>query len=599
MGLRFPVSCLVPPLLICALVASIAPRAAHGEVLALWRFEQVQHDNGTKSAAITGTPLTADERKPIEPQPYGFDASGKGNLLEVRGNSASSTVFSDDVPEGLPGARGIGEPNTRSLALKGREYFLTTNYPLAFSDLQKSWTIDASLMTKHPEYDQVFLCKEGSRGAIVADLSIGYDSMQQKFYAEVKGADGQAHRALATGAPGEAGVVAGTWHDIHAQADYNARSGKSTLQVRVKPAGAANFGPSAAVTFEGTALPRNAAQWTIGRGFPAGSPSTTVVSDGGIDEIRIAGQALARVPGQNPVFTDTFTADPAALVVGDTVYAYVGHDAARIGGWFDMPDWLCYSSRDMKNWTAHGPVLKPADFAFGRGGTAWAAQVVQRNGKFYFYVTVDRNNGPGHSIAVAVADNPTGPFKDARGTPLITDDMTKDSRKNNTDIDPTVFIDDDGTAWMAWGNGDCYMVKLKPNMTELDGPIRKVSFTNYGEGPWLFKRGSLYYNVYAADVPGVGPEQIAYASAPKITGPWTYRGVLTGPARHGFTIHPAVINFKNQWYFFYHDGSHSIGGTPGGDTRRAVCLEYLYFNPDGTIKPIVQTSMGVSLPPAR
>ncbi len=283
-------------------------------------------------------------------------------------------------------------------------------------------------------------------------------------------------------------------------------------------------------------------------------------------------------------------------MVGDTVYAYVGHDVATVGQFFNMPDWLCYSTKDMKTWTAHGPVLKPADFAFGRPGTAWAAQVVQKDGKFYFYVTVDRNNGPGHSIAVAVSDSLTGPFKDARGTPLITDDMTNDSRKNNVDIDPTVFFDDDKTAWLAWGNGDCYMAKLKPNMTEIDGPIKKVSFTNYGEGPWLFKRENLYYNVYACDEPGVGPEQIAYATAPKITGPWTYRGILTGPAKTGFTIHPAVIEFKKQWYFFYHDGSTTLNNLPRGDVRRSVSLEYLYFNPDGTIKPITQTVEGVSIP---
>jgi hypothetical protein len=562
---------------------------ASGELLANWRFEQVQHLDGSQTPAAVGESLTADERRAAEPQPFGFDDSGKGNFLQVRGPKPSTTVFSDNVPASTVD----GKPNTRSLALKGREYFLTPDYPLAFSDMQKGWSIEASVMTNHPEYDQVFLCKEGPRGAAIADVSIGYDSMQRKFYAEVKGADGQPNRALAQGP-----AAAGKWYDIRAQAAYNPESGRTTLQVGVKPSGQASFGQTAAITFRGSALPRYAAQWTIGRGFPAGSPNTTVVSDGGIDEVRIHGEPLPRVPGQNPIFTDTFTADPAALVAGDTVYAYVGHDAAKVGGFFHMPEWLCYSSKDMKNWTPHGPVLKPADFAFGRPNTAWASQVIERNGKFYFYVTVDRTNGPGHSIAVAVADSPTGPFKDARGTPLITDDMTTDSRKNNVDIDPTVFIDDDKTVWMAWGNGDCYVVKLKPNMTELDGPIQKVSFTNYGEGPWLFKRGNLYYNVYAADVPGTGPEQIAYATAPKMTGPWTYRGVLTGPAKFGFTIHPAVIEFKGQWYFFYHDGSTTLNGMPGGDCRRSVCLEYLYFNPDGTIQPITQTTEGVSIPPA-
>lgn len=321
----------------------------------------------------------------------------------------------------------------------------------------------------------------------------------------------------------------------------------------------------------------------------------------GIDEVRISGTPLLRVPGQNPVFTDAFTADPAALVVGDKVYAYVGHDVTPVGGWFNMPNWLCYSTSDLKNWTAHGPVLAANDFPGAAAGSAWAAQVVEKDGRFYYYVTLDRKDNRGHMITVAVSNSPTGPFRPARpdGSPLITDSMTLDSHRKNADIDPTVFIDDDGTPWMAWGNGDCYIVKLKRNMIELDGQVTRMPMRNYAEGPWLFKRGNLYYNIYAADAPGVQPEQICYATAPTITGPWTYRGFVTGPAKHGFTIHPAVIEFKKQWYFFYHDGAYTMNGAPGGDCRRSVCVEYLYFNSDGTIKPITLTNEGVSVPPKK
>ena len=126
-----------------------------------------------------------------------------------------------------------------------------------------------------------------------------------------------------------------------------------------------------------------------------------------------------------------------------------------------------------------------------------------------------------------------------------------------------------------------------------------VPFRNFAEGPWFFKRGNLYYNVYAADAPGVQPEQICYATAENIEGPWTFRGYITGPANHGFTIHPSVVEFKGQWYFFYHDGSYPLDGTPGGDCRRHVCVEYLYFNPDGTIQPIKLTTEGISVKPAR
>jgi hypothetical protein len=325
-----------------------------------------------------------------------------------------------------------------------------------------------------------------------------------------------------------------------------------------------------------------------------GGAHAEVAANGGANEVRAVGENVRRLPGQNPAFTDAFTADPAPLVVGDTVYAYVGHDTANVGQFFTMPEWLCYSSKDMKTWTPHGTIMRPEQFSFARAGSAWAAQMVPKDGKYYLYVTLDRNDCPEHCLGVAVGDSPTGPFKDARGTPLITDNMTADSKRANADIDPTVFIDDDGTAWMAWGNGDCYLVKLKPNMIELDGPIQKLDLTNFSEGPWLFKRGDIYYNIYAADVPGTQPEQICYSTAPKITGPWTYRGILTGPAKTGFTIHPGAIEFKNQWYFFYHDGSTSLNGMPGGDCRRSVCVEYMFFNPDGTIQPIVQTPEGVS-----
>ncbi len=555
------------------------------EVLAYWRFEQIQKLNGDKTLAAIGEPLTSSEQGSIDPQPFVYDESNKGNMLQVRGTKPSTIVFSDNVPELN------GMSNTRSLALKKGEYMVSFERPLAYYDLQKSWTIEASLMCNLLGTEQVYICKEGAKGQLAGDVSMGYDNMLKQYFVEVMCADGIPRRL---GAGDE--VKAGMWYDVRAKANYDVKNGKTKLQIEVKPSGKPTFGKPNSIVFEGPALKREAGMWIIGRGYPGGYPNSLSVLDGGIDEVRISGEALPQIVGQNPLFTDTFTADPAALVVGNTVYVYTGHDTASVGGWFNMPEWLCYSSTDMKNWTAHGSVLAAKDFANARSNSAWAAQVVEKNGKYYFYVTLDRKEG--HFITVAVGDSPTGPFKEALpGKPLVTDAMTTDSHRLNSDIDPTIFIDDDGTPWLAWGNGDCYMVKLKQNMIETDGPITKVPFRNYSEGPWLFKRGNLYYNIYAADAPGVQAEQMAYSTAEKITGPWTYRGLLTGPAKHGFTIHPAVIEFKNQWYFFYHDGSNTLNGEPGGDTRRMVCVEYLYFNSDGTIKPITLTREGISEPP--
>lgn len=300
-------------------------------------------------------------------------------------------------------------------------------------------------------------------------------------------------------------------------------------------------------------------------------------------------------PGENPILRDHFTADPATMVYKGTVYLYTGHDEAQGSELFTMKNWLCYTSKDMKNWTSHGPLLSTKDFAWSKGD-AWASQVIEKNGKFYWYVAVQHDDKkPGKSIGVAVADTPLGPFRDARGSALVTDDMTQGRPWD--DIDPTLFTDKDGATWMAWGNGNCYMAKLKPNMVELDGPIQKIELSHYVEGPWLHRRGNLYYLTYAGFDLEHHAENISYATAPSITGPWTYRGVITGCAQNSFTIHPAILEFKNQWYLVYHNANLTLGGQSGATGRRSVCLDYLYYNPDGTIRPVTQTKEGVSVPP--
>lgn len=509
---------------------------------------------------------------------------------------------------------------TNGLHLNLKEYKLDFNHPLPYTDMQKCWNVKAELKCGTLGTEQVFVCKEGKgdhligKKSLYGDISIGYDPMLGQFFAEVIDRNEEPHR-IGAGLQ----VVTGEWYSVEASAQYDVLTDSTTLTLTVvsshsTPNSAAQKTPRSAAneisayskmlsipttnrtTYPGKALRHNASLWVIGRGYPNGATNALQVRDGYIRNLSISGEALDRVDGQNPIFTDAFTADPAFTVMGNTVYAYVGEDKAGPGGWFNMPHWLCYTSTDMKHWTAHGPVLKAADFPYASPWGAWAGQVVEHEGKYYYYVTLDRRQGGAHTIDVAVSDSPLGPFRPARkdGTPLITDDMTPDSHRPNADIDPTVLIDDDGTPWMAWGNGDCYMVRLKRNMIELDGEIRKVPMRYYSEGPWLFKRGNLYYNVYAADAPGVQPEQMCYSTAESMEGPWTFRGYLTTSANHGFTIHPSVIQFKGQWYFIYHDGSYSRNGEPGGDCRRSVCVEYLYFNADGTIRPIPLTQEGLS-----
>ena len=204
---------------------------------------------------------------------------------------------------------------------------------------------------------------------------------------------------------------------------------------------------------------------------------------------------------QNPIITHMFTADPAPLVHDGTVYLYAGHDGATEEDTnYKMPDWYVFSSTDMVNWKDHGSCLSPSTFSWATGD-AYAAQCVERNGKFYWYVSTfhksDENSNGGAAIGVAVSDSPTGPFKDAIGKALVVNEMTTDMKHGWDDIDPSVFVDDDGQAYLYWGNGSCKWAKLKENMIELDSEIKAFKPEGYIEGPWLYKRNGMYYLIYA------------------------------------------------------------------------------------------------------
>jgi len=304
----------------------------------------------------------------------------------------------------------------------------------------------------------------------------------------------------------------------------------------------------------------------------------------------VAVLSVTSLHAANPIITNAYTADPAALVYGDTVYLYTGHDVAspKVER-YQMHDWLCYSSTNMVDWVEHPSPLSVKVFAWAKDD-AWASQVIERNGKFYWYVAVEHATIHGKAVGVAVSASPTGPFVDARGSALISNDMTTATKITWDDIDPTVWIDDDGQAYLFWGNTKCYYAKLKENMTELDGLIQVIDLPNYTEAPWVHKHGNLYYLSYATGF----PEKTAYATSKHITGPWMYRGLLGELAGNSNTAHQAIIEFHGQSYFIYHNG----GLPPNGSSyHRSVCIDYLYYNPDGSIKRVVQTTEGVSVPP--
>lgn len=291
--------------------------------------------------------------------------------------------------------------------------------------------------------------------------------------------------------------------------------------------------------------------------------------------------------GNNPIIKDKYTGDPAALVYNDKVYLYAGHDEAPNDfNFYKMNEWLVYSTTDMVHWQEHPVPLKVTDFTWATSD-AWASQVIERNGKFYWYVTVSHGSINGKAIGVGISDSPTGPFKDALGKALVTNNMTTQTKIDWDDIDPTVFIDNDGQAYLFWGNSVCHYAKLKANMTELDGPIQTISLPNYTEAPWIHKHNNWYYLSYAYQF----PEKITYAMSKSINGPWEFKGILNELAGNSNTNHQAIIDFKGKSYFIYHNGATQ---PDGGSFRRSVCVDRLFYNKDGTMKRVIMTTEGIT-----
>lgn len=285
----------------------------------------------------------------------------------------------------------------------------------------------------------------------------------------------------------------------------------------------------------------------------------------------------------NPIITHHYTADPAALVEGDTLWLFAGHDFEGGQKGYKMKDWLVFSTTDMKNWTEYPVPMKITDFSWAKSGDAFAAHVAERNGKYYWYISTNWSG-----IGVGVSDRPEGPYKDALGKPLLTNKDCFASTHSWACIDPAIFIDDDGTSWIFWGNRECYYAKLKDNMIEIDGEVKKIDFPGFSftEAPWIHKYKGKYYLTYATEF----PEKIAYAMADHIEGPYEYKGLLSEIAGNSNTIHQAITEFKDQWYFIYHNGGIN---TNGGSYSRSVCIDRLYHNFDGTIKRVDMTTEGI------
>ncbi len=308
---------------------------------------------------------------------------------------------------------------------------------------------------------------------------------------------------------------------------------------------------------------------------------------------------------QNPIIGTAFTPDPAPYVHGDTVYLFTDHDEDD-AQYFKMKDWMLYSSTDMVNWTYLGTPISTETFVWAaQGDNAWASQAVERNGKWYWYICAEDKTCGLHGLGVAVADKPEGPYTDPLKKPLVPGDFGY--------IDPSVFIDDDGQAYLFWGNKGLWYAKLAEDMVSLEGGFKEVAgyhdpncfgpmvekmnwakgknemMTGYEEGPWITKRNGTYYLVYAS---GGVPEHMAYSTAPTIDGPWTYRGRIMDEAENSFTIHGGSIEFKGRNFMFYHNGMLPNGG----GFRRSTAIEEFEWNADGSIPKIEFTKEGVKTP---
>jgi len=299
---------------------------------------------------------------------------------------------------------------------------------------------------------------------------------------------------------------------------------------------------------------------------------------------------------QNPFITDQFTADPSARVFNNTVYVFPSHDIlasegkGRIG-WFCMEDYHVFSSSNLTDWTDHGVIVKQNAVPWVKKDSynMWAPDCIFRNGKYYFYFPATpqdtTDTGKGFTIGVAIADKPEGPYT-PQPKPI----------KKVRGIDPNVFIDKNGDAYLYWSAGNIFGAKLKDNMLELDSEVKilgELPTKGLKEGPYMFERNGKYYLTY----PHVEnkTERLEYAIGNNPLGPFKITGVIMDESPTGcWTNHHSIIQFKDQSYLFYHHNDYS----PKFDKSRSIRIDSLFFNPDGTIRKVIPTLRGVGITPA-
>jgi hypothetical protein len=305
---------------------------------------------------------------------------------------------------------------------------------------------------------------------------------------------------------------------------------------------------------------------------------------------------ITSLSAQNPIVRDQFSADPTARVFNGKVYVFPSHDIPTPKGqkqlrkeWFCMADYHVFSSENLTDWTDHGMIVSQnkVKWVDSTSYSMWAPDCIERDGKYYFYFPANKNIGDGNKrkgfgIGVAVADKPEGPY-----IPL------PESIKGFNGIDPNVFIDKDGQAYLFCAMGNITVAKLKDNMTELASEpqvIANLPQKGLKEGPFLFERNGIYYLTFPHVENKI--ERLEYAMGDNPMGPFKMAGVVMDESpMNCWTNHQSFVQYKGQWYLFYHQNAYS----PKFDKNRSVCIDSLFFNADGTMQKVTPTLRGVGL----
>lgn len=293
----------------------------------------------------------------------------------------------------------------------------------------------------------------------------------------------------------------------------------------------------------------------------------------------------------NPLFPGWY-ADPEGRIFEGKYWIYPTYSAPyEEQTWFDA-----FSSDDLVHWTKHERILEMGNISWA-WRALWAPSPIEREGKYYYYFAandIQSDDEPG-GIGVAVADRPEGPYRDALDKPLI-DKFVNGAQP----IDPHVFLDDDGSAYLYYGGwGRCNVVRLNDDMVSIgsfeDGEtFKEVTPELFVEGPCMIKRGGRYYFMWAEGGWGQPDYSVAYAIADSPVGPFKRVGkilqqdaaVATSAGHHGVLQVPGT----DEWYIVYHRRPL----TETDRNHRVVCIDRMTFADSGEIEPVVMTFEGVA-----